>query len=148
MMERSQRSAGLPPDTRDAVIAAAESIGEITFEWNGRHLVRKPSGKGGMAGYFRSMEITQPAEFQALVRRTFHYALDSDNVGALYQALTDPDVIQPTLYEFCATWFKGKIVSRSRAPSLPKAKAKRLLKEWLNNLERGPASVDLRNWSV
>jgi hypothetical protein len=152
MIERSQISSRREPDTpeiiRDAVIAAFENLGAITFEWKGRHLVSKPSGKGGPAGYLRSLEIMAPAAFQTIVRRVFRYALDDDNVGAVYQTLTDPDAIQPTLYEFLSMWIKSEIKSNPRAASLPKAKAKRRVKELLDELDRGPASVDLRSWSV
>jgi hypothetical protein len=151
MMERSQRNAGRAPDApktfQDLVIAAAEITGEIILERKGRHIIQKPSGKGGAAGYFRSMDVICPVEFQTFVRQTFRYALDGDNVGAVYQTLAEPDAIRPTLYEFCAMWLKGEIISQSRSPPLTKAQTKRRVNELLNDLDRGPASVDLRGWS-
>ena len=64
MVEKYKLNTGTLPDKPAAVsslgrllIRVAEELGDITYEWKGRHLVRKPSGEGGLAGYLRSMDI-------------------------------------------------------------------------------------------
>jgi len=64
-------------DWRNAMISAAEQVGEIRYERKGRHFVRKATGMGGVAGYLRSAETMCPAEFHALVRKVYRSALMS-----------------------------------------------------------------------
>jgi hypothetical protein len=148
-VERHKRNTGALPDElavrlRDALIGAAEELGDITHEWKGRHLVRKWTGKGGLAGYFRSIEIICPAEFHDLVRRVFRLVLTSEDTSVIDQIFADVDT-RLTLHEFCAMYLKRVTGSHSRAPSRPADAAKRRqLKAFLDDLEPDPR-FDL-NW--
>ena len=153
MAGRHKRDTSALPDEpavvlRDAMISAAESAGDITHEWKGRHLVRKWTGKGGLAGYLRSMEIICPAEFRAFVRRVFRHVLTSEDTSVIDQIFVDVDT-GLTVHEFCAMYaklwvmyLKGTTGSQSPAPSRPPDAAKRRqLKAFLDDLDPDPQTL-------
>ena len=146
MVERHEPNTGALPDELavrlwDGLIGAAEKLGDVTHEWKGRHLVRKWTGKGGVAGYLRSTEIVCPAEFRDLVRRVFRHVLGSEDTSVIDQILADVDT-RLTVHEFCAMYLKGLTGSRSRAPSRPADAAKRRqLKAWLDDLDPDPQTL-------
>ena len=121
----------------DAFFTVAEERGDFTYEWKGRHLVRKSSGKGGLAGFYRSIAIVHPEEFQGLVRTMFRDLLNGPNVGAIYQILANVDVSQLTVHKFIAMLIKGEFRSHSSAP-LPRGEAKRRLKALMDHLDPDP----------
>lgn len=121
----------------DAFITVAEERGDFAYEWKGRHLVRKSSGRGGLAGFYRSVAIVHPEAFRGFVRKMFRDALNGPNVGAIYQMLTNVDVSQLTVHKFIAMLIKGEYRSHSSAP-LPRGEAKRRLKALLDDLDPDP----------
>lgn len=144
MVEKYKLNTGTLPDKPAAVslwdllIRVAEEHGDITYEWKGRHLVRKPSGEGGLAGYLRSMDIICRAEFRALVRRVFRRVLTSEDTSMVDQIFANVDT-RLTVHEFCAMYIKGINGSQSRAPSRPADAAKRRkLKALLDDLDPDP----------
>ncbi len=138
-MKQSEPNQGAAPDTTkmsltDAIIEVAEGLGDITYEWKGRHLVRKWTGEGGLAGFYRSMEVMFPAEFRAKVQRMYRHALMSENTAAIEQIFADADY-SLTVHEFCAIYSKTParpVRSKSRAS------AKSRIKALLDSLERDP----------